>query len=98
MSVLTSFESWLDARLVHFIMACVLLEALVLVAWLARSGRRAQAAVWLATLASGFCLMGALAAALDQNGAWPAWLAAAGAAHLIDLWLRMPLRRTSDFR
>ncbi|WP_018411922.1 hypothetical protein [Methyloversatilis thermotolerans] len=98
MAVLTSVDSWLDVRLVHFIMACVLIEALVLTAWLWRTGRRALAPAWLATLASGFCLMGALAAALDQGGFWPAWLAAAGAAHLLDLWLRVPLRRARDFR
>jgi hypothetical protein len=98
MSVLTSVDSLLDVRLIHFIMACVLIEALVLTVWLWRTGRRALAPAWLATLASGFCLMGAIADALDQGGGWPAWLAVSGAAHLIDLWLRMPLRRTSDFR
>jgi hypothetical protein len=77
--------------LVEGILALVALEGAVLALLLRRSGRATVLPGLLATLLSGAALLLALRAALIGAGAvWiGAWLAAALAAHLLDLWLRL---------
>lgn len=68
-------------------MGFVVLEAMILVAWRRRTGNGVAAADLLPNLAAGFCLLGALRAALG-GAAWH-WIAVAlfGSllAHLLDL-------------
>ncbi|WP_019012963.1 hypothetical protein [Elioraea tepidiphila] len=77
--------------LVEAILALVALEAAVLAVVLRRTGRGVALPGLLVTLLSGAALLLALRAALIGAGAvWiGAWLAAALAAHLLDLWLRL---------
>lgn len=81
----------ISGGLVDAILVLVALEGVVLAALLRRSGRAAALPGLLATLLSGAALLLALRAALIGAGAvWiGAWLAAALAAHLLDLWLRL---------
>jgi hypothetical protein len=84
---------WLtDGRIVDLVLAVTLVEALVLGSYHHRTGRGLAPAVVLALLLPGVCLMLALRAALID--AWPGWiafwLAAAFAAHLLDLRQRWP--------
>lgn len=80
----------ISGGLVEAILALVALEGALLAVVLRRSGRAAALPGLLATLLSGAALLLALRAALIGAGAvWiGAWLAAALAAHLLDLWLR----------
>lgn len=80
----------ISGGLVDAILLLVALEGVVLTIVLRRSGRAAALPGLLATLLSGAALLLALRAALIGAGAVTiaAWLAAALAAHLLDLWLR----------
>jgi hypothetical protein len=80
----------ISGGLVEAILALVALEAGLLAVLLRRSGRAAALPGLLATLLSGTALLLALRAALiGADTVWiGAWLAAALAAHLLDLWLR----------
>lgn len=73
--------------IVDLILAFVVMEAVLLVAWHRRTGGGVAAADLLPNLAAGFCLLAALRAALG-GAAWP-WIALAllGSlvAHLLDL-------------
>jgi len=81
------FES---GRVVDLVLVLVVAEAALLVWHRRRSGRGVPVAQALAFLAAGACLMLALRAALvDASWEWVAApMAAAGAAHLLDLRLR----------
>jgi hypothetical protein len=81
----------ISGGLVEAILALVALEAGLLAVLLRRSGRAAALPGLLATLLSGTALLLALRAALiGADTVWiGAWLAAALAAHLLDLWLRL---------
>ena len=81
-----------DGRIVDLVLAVTIGEALCLIAWRRRTGRGLTPAAVAALLAPGICLMLALRAALTES--WPGWigywLAAAFAAHLVDLRQRWP--------
>lgn len=77
-------------RLVDLVLAVVALEALVLFALRRVTGHGPAPLPLLANLVAGTCLLLAMRAALTADG-WPVialWLAAAGAAHCVDLRLR----------
>jgi hypothetical protein len=82
------FAAWFESgRIVDAILAFMLLEAVLLLAYRARTGRGVGAADLLANLAAGATLLLALRAAL-VGGTWlwvAAALAAALVAHLADL-------------
>ncbi len=82
------FES---GRIVELIVAAMVLEALVLLALYLRGRVRVPIAGLLLNLAAGVCLLLALRAVLTGSE-WSiagAWLAAALAAHVADLALRL---------
>lgn len=76
-----------SGRIVDFILALVLLEAVMLIAYRHRTGRGPSPSALLGNLLAGFCLLLALRAALGGLG-WH-WIAlalfVAGLAHLVDL-------------
>ena len=81
--------------LVDVVIGVALAEAVVLAAWHGATGRGPAIADLLANLAAGLCLLGALRSVL-AGASWTAcalWLAAAGAAHALDLARRWPTRR-----
>jgi hypothetical protein len=72
------------------VLAFAVLEALVLAVCCRRSATAPRFAELAPNLIAGLCLMLALRASLAQMGwAWMAcWLAGAGVAHGVDLWMR----------
>jgi hypothetical protein len=80
-----------DARLVEGILLLVAVEAIVLVAWLARNRAGVRAADFLWNLGAGAGLLAALLAVLSDAAWW--WVASAlllaGCAHAVDLWRRL---------
>ncbi|MGQ0699880.1 MAG: hypothetical protein ACT4PZ_16755 [Panacagrimonas sp.] len=88
-------EIVLSGRIVDWVLALIALEALALWAYHRRTAGGIAATDLLANLASGFCLLLALRAALtDQSWVWvAAALAASLFGHLLDLsrrWKRRP--------
>lgn len=86
MSELMPLE-WLT---VDGVLAFLVLEALVLAVYCHRSAHGPSFAELAPNLTAGLCLMLALRAALAGSG-WPwmaLWLACAGLAHAVDLWIR----------
>lgn len=83
-------EMFSSGRVVDLVLLLVALEAALLFAWHRRTGRGLPPAALVGFLGAGACLMLAVRAAL--TGAWwgtvGAWMAAAGAAHVFDLWWR----------
>lgn len=80
----------LEWMTVDGLLAFLALEALVLAVVCRRSARGPTFAELAPNLTAGLCLMLALRAALAQSG-WPwmaLWLACAGLAHAVDLWMR----------
>ncbi|MEO7336857.1 MAG: hypothetical protein ABIV63_09775 [Caldimonas sp.] len=77
-------------RLVDAVIAFTVVEGLVLVAWHRVTGRGVSPRDFVLNMASGLCLMLALRSLADGAGpaALAACLAAAGAAHGTDIWLR----------
>lgn len=77
-------------RLVDAVIAFTVVEGLVLVAWHRVTGRGVSPSDFVLNMASGLCLMLALRGLADGVGpaAVAACLAAAGAAHGTDIWLR----------
>ncbi|MEK8031300.1 hypothetical protein AACH06_10770 [Ideonella sp. DXS29W] len=78
--------------LVHAVIGVTVAEGVFLLAWHARTGRGPRANAIVANLMAGLCLMLALRSVL-AGSSWAAcalWLAAAGAAHAIDLRRRWP--------
>jgi hypothetical protein len=77
-------------RIIDLILALVVLEAAVLALWRRRTGTGIPVSALLINLASGFCLLGAVRAALVD--AWWGWVALclAGSllAHVADLRTR----------
>ena len=83
-------ELFASGRIVDLIVALVVLEALLLLALRARSGRGPTPGALLSNLAAGAALMLAVRAALT-GAAWPAiaaWLLAALVAHLAEMAIR----------
>jgi hypothetical protein len=79
-----------DGRIVNLIVGLVAFEAIALLAYRSLTGRGLGATDILAMLVPGLGLLMALRASLE-GAAWPvmaAWLLAAFAAHLADLWRR----------
>ena len=84
-----------SGRVVDVILALMLAEAVLLLAWRWRFGRGLAVADIAANLAAGACLMLALRGALigaPWTGVAP-WLLAGFTAHLVDLWRRWPRAR-----
>ena len=76
--------------LVDAVVVVALLELAALVAWHVATGRGLAVADLAANLSAGLCLLAALRSVLSGS-TWPLcalWLAAAGAAHALDLWRR----------
>jgi hypothetical protein len=75
---------------VDFIIAVMLVEAIVLLLWHRRTGKGIAPRDLLATLSAGLFLVLALRLALTGAGAWAMalLLAAGGIAHALDLWRR----------
>lgn len=87
-------QAWFTpGRLVDLALACLALEACVLLVWHARTGRGLAPRWLLPNLAAGACLMLALRAASAGGSAFviAAWLAAALVAHGLDLMRRWPV-------
>ena len=85
-------ELYASGRVVDLIALIVFAEFAVLAFLRWRTGRGLPPAALAATLAAGLFLLMALRAAL-QGRDWTviaAWLLAAMAAHVVDLWLRWP--------
>lgn len=77
---------------VDVVIAITTLEVVAFVGWELARGRSARARAALANCAAGLCLLGALRVTL-AGAAWPGclvFLAGAGAAHALDLWMRGP--------
>ena len=89
-----------SGRVIDFILALTVLEALALVAYHRRTGRGIPAGDVVSTLASGMCLMLALRCALVGAGwMWvAACVAASGLAHLVDLRRRWSIDGTRKAR
>ncbi len=83
-------EFFRSGKIIDLILLLVVLEGAALYLWHQRTGRGIAPAALIGFLGAGACLMLAVRAAL--TGAWwgvvGAWMAAAGAAHLFDLWWR----------
>jgi hypothetical protein len=83
-----------SGRIVDLILALMVLEGIVLIAYNRRTGRGVAPVDLLVNLFAGACLLLALRAAL--TGLWwrwtALWLAAALLAHLADLWRRWQRR------
>ena len=79
-----------SGRIVYLILLLVLVEALLLLVYRARTGRGVPALGLCANLAAGAMLLLALRAALvAEGGTWiGGWLLGALVAHLLDLALR----------
>lgn len=79
-----------SGRFVDAVIGLTVLEGLGLWLWRRLTGRGPGSLMWLPNLAAGLCLMLALRAALS-GAPWP-WialaLAAAGASHALDWWVR----------
>lgn len=80
-----------DGRLIWFILALVLIEAVVLALWLSRTSRAAHLPGVLANLAAGACLMMAIGSVLAGWGvaSLALLLGLSLVAHVFDLWLRL---------
>lgn len=81
-------------RIADLILALMLLEAAVLVAWLRATGRVGTIADLLPNLAAGACLVLAMRGAL-VSAPWPmiaAALAGALVSHLVDMFRRLRVR------
>lgn len=80
----------LSRRLIEFIIAFTLVEAVALVVYHRTTGKGVPPREFAANLASGLCLMFALRGVLVGSGwGWTAcWLLGAGLAHGSDLWRR----------
>lgn len=85
-------ELFATGRIADLILELIVLEAIVLKAWHARTGRGPPPLVVLSNLAAGAGLVLALRAALiDSPWGWIAfWLVLALIAHLLDLRRRWP--------
>lgn len=83
-----------SGRIVDLILATMVLEGIVLIAYNRRTGRGVAPVDLLINLLAGMCLLLALRAALTGlSWRWTAaWLAAALLAHLADLWRRWRCR------
>jgi hypothetical protein len=83
-------QAFASGRVIDVVLAAVVIQAVVLVAFARRTGRGVPPASLLATLAAGGFLLVALRFALA--GAWWGWiglaLLASLAAHVVDLRLR----------
>jgi hypothetical protein len=90
MSLERVLELLAAGTLLEWIVALMLVEAVVLLAWRARTGGGVPAAGVLCVLASGICLMLAVRAALTSAGSASVagWLLAALVAHVTDVLVR----------
>lgn len=92
--------TWLDdlvasGQIADIAMMFIALEVVLVVLILRRPGQMKRLAL---TLLSGFCLIGALSAALTHGGtlAVAAWLVAAMFAHVGDMATRLAIRRNTS--
>jgi hypothetical protein len=78
-------------QVIWLILVVVVIEAVVLAAWLSRSQRARLVPGLLSNLAAGFCLMAAIGVLLADGGLalLALLLAASLVAHVADLWLRL---------
>jgi len=85
------------AGLVDLVILFTLLECVVLVAYRRHTGKGVAGRDFIANMVSGLCLMLALRCAVQDAGSvWIAlFLAAAGGAHGLDIWMRWRRSETS---